>query len=126
MSNSTGFDALARDLSSVPARLAPKIRPVVSRGALNVKTQLQAEARESSHFSSLASSIGYELLEDTSGVQADIGPDRERGGGAGLLMAYWGQSRGGGGTLPDPLGALEAEAPGFVSALEKVAASVLD
>lgn len=126
MIDASGLRALAADLGRVEAKVVPKIRPVVSRGALNVKNQLQRDARSSAHFAPLAASVGYELTEHGNGVAAEIGPDRERGGGAGLLMAYWGQSRGGGGTLDDPLVALAAEEPRFVESIAKVAGYVFD
>ena len=122
--------ALAVDLGTVEARVLPKIRPIVSKGALNIKNQLQREARESAHFDSLAPSIGYDMGGGSFGgdsvIEAEIGPDRSRGSGAGLLGAYWGWSRGGGGTLPDPIVALAEEEPRFVEAMAKVAGYVFD
>lgn len=126
MIDASDLRALAADLGAVEAKVVPKIRPVVSKGALNVKNQLQRDARSSTHFAPLASSIGYELTEHGDGVQAEIGPDRKRGSGAGLLGAYWGWSRGGGGTLDDPLVALAAEEPRFVENIAKVAGYVFD
>lgn len=126
MIDATEVKRLAADLGRVEARVVPKVKPVVSKGALNIKNQLVREANESAHFSSLSRAIGYELSEGADGVEAEIGPDRSRGGGAGLLGAYWGWSRGGGGTLPDPLLALEAEEPRFIEGLAKVAGYVFD
>lgn len=116
---------LAADLRNVDAKMLPKIRSVVSKGALNIKNQLQREARQSTHFSPLAPSIGYEMTVG-SVIEAEIGPDRARGSGAGLLGAYWGWSRGGGGSLPDPIIALGDEEPRFVENIAKVAGYVFD
>lgn len=117
----SGFDEVAEAFTVIPARMAPKIKGVVSKGALNVKKQLQAEASKSSSFGVIAASIGYDLTETSAGggtsVEAEIGPQRERNDSAGLLGAYWGWSKGGGGSLPDPLIALEAEAPNFLDAI---------
>ena len=56
----------------------------------------------------------------TSGVSAEIGPKK---GSPGSLanIAYFGASRGGGGQVPDPEGALLAELP----VLEKYLAEIL-
>lgn len=117
---------LAADLASAPERVMREVRQVVSKGSLNVKQQLISEAQGSRSFRSLSRSIGYELNATSDSVEGEIGPDRSRNSSAGLLMAYYGQSRGGGGTLPDPLLALQAEEPGFVAALENVAGVVLE
>lgn len=126
MIDATEVKRLAADLGRVEARVVPKVKPVVSRGALNIKNQLVREANESGHFSALSRAIGYELSEGADGVEAEIGPQKERNAAAGLLGAYWGWSRGGGGTLPDPLLALEAEEPRFIEGLAKVAGYVFD
>lgn len=122
--------ALAADLGTVEARVLPKVRPIVSKGALNIKNQLQRDARASAHFNALAPSIGYDMGGGSFGgdsvIEAEIGPDRSRGSGAGLLGAYWGWSRGGGGTLPDPIVALAEEEPRFVESMAKVAGYVFD
>lgn len=117
---------LAADLASAPDRVVREVKQVVSKGSLNVKQQLVSEAQGSRSFRSLGRSIGYDLNSTADSVEGEIGPDKSRNSSAGLLMAYYGQSRGGGGTLPDPLLALQAEEPGFVAALENVAGVVLE
>lgn len=116
--------ALAADLTQAPQEAALAARKLVSRGALNIKRQLQAEMRESDYFKGAARSISYDLhggsLFGVDVVEAEIGPTR---GVPGSLanIAYFGTSRGGG-TVPDPQGALDAEAPRF----EKALADLLD
>lgn len=117
---------LAADLASAPDRVMLEVKQVVSKGSLNVKQQLISEAQGSRSFRSIGRSIGYDLNTTADSVEGEIGPDKSRNSSAGLLMAYYGQSRGGGGTLPDPLLALQAEEPGFVAALENVAGVVLE
>lgn len=117
---------LAADLASAPDRVMREVKQVVSKGALNVKQQLIGEAQGSRSFRSIGRSIGYDLNTTADSVEGEIGPDKSRNSSAGLLMAYYGQSRGGGGTLPDPLLALQAEEPGFIAALENVAGVVLE
>ena len=123
---SDDLERLAADLSSSPERVMREVRQVVSKGSLNIKQQLISEAQGSSWFGQISRSIGYDLTETGNSAEGEIGPQKERNSSAGLLMAYWGQSRGGGGTLPDPINALEAEEPAFVAALEDVVGVVLE
>lgn len=124
------LDDLAEDLTAIPAAMVPKVKGVVSKGALNIKKQLQAEARQSPHFKGLARSIGYDLVvgefAGDASIEASIGPDKARNDSAGLLMAYWGQSRGGGGSLPDPINALLEEAPNFLENIFQLTERLLE
>ncbi|MGN8636873.1 hypothetical protein ACTQ43_13945 [Segatella copri] len=105
------------DMSQVPVRVLAKVRLIVAKGSLNIKNQLRAEAEKSRHFK-LSTHINYELDSDEYGSQ--IGPVKV---GAGNLanIAYFGGSRGGGGTLPDPRVALEAETAEFMRQLADAA-----
>lgn len=109
---------LARDLAAAGVEIEPKLRPVVSRGGLQIKRQLQAEMSASTHFRSIAGSITYLTTATRNAVEAEVGPDKTRGG-ALANVAYFGTSRGGG-TVPDPVGALRAEAPRFAQAIDDV------
>ncbi|MGJ9505390.1 hypothetical protein ACX3T3_05505 [Actinotignum schaalii] len=108
--------ALAADLGQVDAVTALHVKPVVKKAAQNVKTQLRAEATRSRHFR-IGRHISYDIR--AAGYAAEIGPTKQ---GAGNLanIAYFGGARGGGGSIPDPRGALEAEAPNFIRELEKL------
>lgn len=112
---------LAHDMRGVEPLLARHLKPAVAKGALNIKNQLRDEAAESGHFR-FAQSISYDLIDN--GFGAEIGPTK---GGAGSLanIAYFGGANGGGGTVPDPSGALEVEADKFGSALAEIAAGLL-
>ena len=57
-------------------------------------------------------------------IEAEIGPET---GGAGSLagFAYFGGVNGGGGTVPDPQGALDAEAPNVEKHLGALVAKAL-
>lgn len=118
---------LAADMRSVEPLLAHHIKPAVAKGALNIKQQLKAEAAQKwwnpRKGGGLPPSISYDLID--AGFGAEIGPDKEVGSGALGVIAYFGGSNGGGGTLPDPRGALDAEADRFVSALTKLAEGLL-
>ena len=128
---------LMADWTRVPDMMAREGRPVVERGARNIRDQLRDEMRNSKHFKAAAKSISYDLDDD--GYGAEIGP-KKGGPGAIAVIAYfggsawsgrrrpgrgWQQGPGGGGTVPDPRGALEAEAPRFEKALADKAAELL-
>ena len=116
--------SLAVDLGVAGQRIKTDARAVIAKGALNIKSQMMAEASKSRHLK-IARVISYDLRDTAGGVEAEIGPTK---GGEGSLagIAYfggsswrgrekpgrgWQQGPGGGGTIPDPQGALEAEAP---------------
>lgn len=113
--------ALAADMREYPARLQRHVRDVVTRGAANIKRDLQAQMGASTHFKGITRSIDFDLrvigFGDRGGYEAEIGP-RKGSGEAGALanIAYFGSSRGGG-TVEDPARALEREAPAFERAL---------
>lgn len=114
---------LATDLQRVPDKVQRGVRPVVSKGALNIKQQLAAEMGGSTHFGQIKRAISYDIKIDGGGVAAEIGP---RKGSPGSLanIAYFGGA-GGGGTVPDPSGALLAESDKFESALSELLGGVL-
>ncbi|GAA1742970.1 hypothetical protein GCM10009809_42120 [Isoptericola hypogeus] len=113
------LDAFAAELGKAGAFTQKGVRGVISKGALNIKKQQQAEMRRSSYFAMIAPTISYDIREVSAFgggiVEAEIGPVK---GGAGSLanIAYFGTSRGGG-TVPDPEDALQAEAPRTAKAL---------
>lgn len=131
--------ALAADMTKAAESIDGKVLPIIEHGAVNIKAQMRSEMGASTHFKQIAPTIDYEVHGgDVFGVgviEAEIGPDkagaggRNRGRRAGGVhfntsdfaggngnaaplanIAYFGSSRGGG-TVPDPQGALDAEAP---------------
>lgn len=98
---------LAVSIRRVPASVEDDVRAVIQKGSLNIKNQMISEARGHRHFPRLAGSITYETHILPGVIEGEIGPDK------GVLagIAYFGSSRPGGGTVPDPKGALDAEAP---------------
>lgn len=112
---------LAADLSKAGSGIAAKVRPAVVKGAVNIKNQMRAEARGSRHFKGGARDIDFSMTSQkvfgVGVIEAEIGP-RSGPGQPGSIMniAYFGTSKGGG-TVPDPQGALDAEAPRFEQAL---------
>ena len=111
-----GFaDVLAKAVPAIDA----KVRPIVSKGALNIKNQLRDEAEKSPAFKRLAWTVSYDIDEGLDGIEAVIGPEKKAAGNLGNI-AYFGGAHGGGATLPDPQGALETAADRYVAALELV------
>lgn len=112
---------LGADLVSAGSGIAAKVRPVVVKGAVNIKNQLRSEAQASRHFKGGARDIDFSMTSQkvfgVGVIEAEIGP-RSGPGQPGSIMniGYFGTSRGGG-TVPDPQGALDAEAPRFEQAL---------
>ena len=116
-----GARELAVDMRNVEPLLARRLKPAVSKGAQNIKQDLAGKMRESRSFGVVAQAISYDLDDD--GYGAEIGPEK---GAPGSLanVAYFGTSRGGG-TVPDPQGALDAEAPNVEKYLAELAAKAL-
>jgi hypothetical protein len=129
-SDSSELESLAADFQAIPARLVPKVEGVVSKGALNIKNRLRRDAEESEHFGMIGATINYDLVvgefAGDASIEASIGPNATIGGAAQLAGAYYGWSRGGGGTLPDPVIALEEEEPRFVENLATLAGFLFD
>jgi hypothetical protein len=114
--DTSGLDALARDLTKIPAAMVPKLRGVVAKSALNTKNAMRKDARARPHFKQIAPTISYDLkVHSFAGdgvIEAEVGPS---GGGAASLagIAYFGTSKPGGGTVRDPVDAMLEEAPNF-------------
>lgn len=122
MIDASEFEGVIHDLSRAGPVIASKVRPIVSKGALNVKNRMQADAQASRHFGQIAHTIDYDINVTAEGVEAEIGPNKARGGAASLAgIAYFGSSKPGGGTVADPVHALNEEAPRFVQNLAEAA-----
>lgn len=117
------FDAsqitkLAADLTRSGQTLPQKVRPVVQKGAVNVKAAMREDFKGSTHFAQVARSITYDSREGATFAEAEIGPVTA-GQTVGDLahIAYFGGSPSGGGSVRDPQEALDDEAPKFEKAL---------
>ena len=115
---------LVTDLREAGNVVRSEARAVISKGALNIKNQMRDEVARSRHFQ-FAHRINYDIRGATGDtIEAEIGPQT---GFAGSLagFAYFGGVNGGGGTVPDPMGALEAEAPNVERYLAELAEKAL-
>lgn len=117
--------AFAGHLAEAGAATQRETRAVVKHGANNIKEQLREEASRSRHFWRMADTINYDIREsgaDGGGsVEAEIGPNPHWRRARIENIAYFGSSRRGGGTVPDPLGALLDEIPRFEQAVADLA-----
>lgn len=113
---------LATDLRNAGNVVRSEARAVVSKGALNIKNQMRDEAKRR-HYD-FSHRITYDIKGGLDSIEAEIGPET---GGVGSLagIAYFGGVNGGGGTVPDPMGALEAEAPNVERYLAELAEKAL-
>ena len=114
--------AFARELEDAPLKVVREIVPVVRKGAVNIKSDMQADLRGSSNagFRHVASTVSYDVVDGGFGVE--IGPSKPAG--ALANVAYFGTSRGGG-TVADPVGALQAEVPRFEKAIDDILEGML-
>lgn len=117
---------LISDLGGVPREVTRQVPGVVKKGANNVKKTMQADFSRSRSFGMIARTISFDVSADAGGVEAEVGPDKSRGGAASLAhIAYWGGANGGGGTVRDPAHALEDEGDNFENALANLLDGVL-
>ena len=128
---------LAYDLRELPTKVQREVPKVVDKGAHNIKEQLRSEMASSTHFKGAAGSISYDIHDG--GYVAEIGPDKARGGSIANIAYFgggpwsgrkrpgrgWQSGPGGGGTVADPRGALEAEAPNVERELGDLVARIL-
>lgn len=120
--------ALAADMSKVDERLNRWVEPIVETSGRRVRDQHRREMSASRSFKGIAPGITAEVVKAGFGgagvFEARIGPEKGRPGSL-ANIAYFGGSNGGGGTVPDPQVALEAEHPNFAKALAELAAEAV-
>ncbi|MEV7358204.1 hypothetical protein [Kitasatospora sp. NPDC091276] len=121
----SGLEALVADLARAGVQAERGARGVVSKGALNIKRDWQANARASSgrYAPHYPASIGYDLETTPVGTSAVIGPDKGGPqGGLGNLLEF-----GSAHNPPHNDGgrALLAEEPRFLAAVEQFGGGLL-
>lgn len=100
-----------------------KMRPVVSKGALNIKKDLQQDAQGHPHTAYLPAAISYDTKATKSVISAEIGPDKDKPGGAIANVVYFGTSKNA--AVLDINGPLDREEPKFLKAIEDVIGDLL-
>lgn len=122
--DASGIHELAAVIRS--ADIAPGVKQVVSKGSLKIKNQIKKDFRASKHFKGVTD-VSYKLESSAGFIEGTIAPYVENEGFGSLTgIAIHGTSRGGGGTVADPLIALQAEESFFVEAIGDVLGKVLD
>ena len=92
------------------------MRPVVQRGAQNIKNDLQDDASDHPRFRYLPAAISYDTTVTKAEIRAEIGPDKDKRGGAIANLLYFGTSKTG--AVLDINGPLDREEPKFLKAIE--------
>ncbi len=110
---------LGVDLGLSPAQVALGVAAVVLKGAVNIKTQMAAEAASSGTTRHFAGAISYDATDEGLGaVGYVIGPDKDRPQGPlGNILYFGTRDRA---PVLDLMGPLEAEEPRFIAALQAV------
>lgn len=110
------LDDLAVALDGAADEAGKRVRPVITRGALNVKTDWKRRWAHLSNAPALPAAITYDTRLTPTGAAAEIGPEKERRQGAlGNLIEYGSVNN-----APHPGGrpAAAAEEPRLARALE--------
>jgi hypothetical protein len=121
---------LTADLIKAAPLAVLKVEPIVKKAAQNVKKAMQADANKSRHFKQIARTVTYDVNVGQFGgdasVDAEIGYDKSVGSVAALAgIAIFGTSRPGGGTVRNPVEALNDEAPNLERALGAIGDGIL-
>ncbi|MES2211036.1 MAG: hypothetical protein V4515_12790 [Chloroflexota bacterium] len=123
-----GMRELIADLEALPERAEKAFPKVVSKGALNIKTEWRAAwdglKHPPTHIPHLVSGIGYDTAGKTPVWGADVGVHPDNSQAALAHLIEYGSIN----NAPHPAGlhALDAEAPRFVEAVGDVAQRLLD
>lgn len=109
---------ISKYLGEIADEAVPKVVPIMTRGAVEVKKRMNADLGASWSFHGIAGTVNYDRAVTGDGVEFEIGPDKDRNGGALANIAYFGGSNGGGGTV-------DLEGP-FVAEGEVIAQKLTD
>lgn len=143
-SNVEDLEGLIRDFGEIPMKVAQRVVKIMPKTGLAMKKRLQEDMRASSSFRRVARTIDYEVSRfngfGTEAIEVEIGPNASRGGGANIGgmgsmsggsvaslagLAYFGGSKGGGGTVNDPRVAMRLEEPIFYGFLQMAVEDLL-
>ena len=121
---SADLTSLIAALAKAPDEATRAARAVVQKGALNVKDALNQQAYDSRHFKGMGGSVTFDMKVSPRSITAEIGPDKERRGGALGNLFFFGGANGGGGTgdLDAPL---REEEPKMVKFLDEAMGKLL-
>ena len=86
-------DRLANDLAAAPFKAVPLAAAVVKKAAQNVKDHMVNEARSNGTYKHFHRAISYDVRLGFGGIEAEIGPDKDRTQGALGNVLYFGTSK---------------------------------
>lgn len=111
-----GLRELIADLDKAQSAAIDEVRGVVAKGALNIKNDWRRRWSGHPHIPLLPRAINYDIrMERGTGVEAEIGPDKDRPQGPLGNLIEFGTATSA--PLPGGLPALEAETPRYERAL---------
>lgn len=121
---------LARDFGQVSPKVVKKVQAIMPKTGLAMKKRMQADFRGSAHFKQVAQSVDYDVKVLGFGgdgvIQVEVGPNAARSSSAALAgIAYFGTSKGGGASVPDPIVPMRLEEPIFLGFLEMAVEGLL-
>lgn len=128
MSGGEELRALSADLRDAPRKTEREVRQVIRKGGVQIKERMQSEMLRSRSFGHIARSIDFDEVGGSGLIGVEVGPNAAGPGGRSAPLAgiaYFGSSRPGGATVPDPRGALEAEAQEAQRWIQRIAGDVL-
>ncbi len=126
MSGAGELRALASDLRQAPRNLESETKSIISKGGVQIKDRMRSEMGRSRHFGHIARSIDFDEIGSGGTIGVEVGPNAATSSSAPLAgIAYFGGANGGGGTVPDPMQALEDEANETARWIAKAAGDAL-
>lgn len=115
--------ALSVDLTQAALKANVAVRPVLQKGALNIKTDWRARWSGFAHAPRLDESVTYDTTITATGIEAEIGPDKGLTQGAlGNLLEFGSINNA---PIPGGQPALDAEAPKFEKAILALTEGIL-
>lgn len=115
---------LTVDLGKVPGKAMAAVEATSAKSALNIKNGMVADATGHEMFPQFPQSISYDRKFTVTGVEYEIGPDKDRPQGPLGNILYFGTSKNA--PVLNLLGPLEAEEPAYLAQLAAAAAGTLD
>lgn len=112
---------LSRSIEVAASRIAPEARAVVSRGALQVKTDARANVSNSPYWARIGQTLGYDMTGNAFHSSATIGYADEGQGELAGIYEFGSVKRD---PHPTLIPAYEREVPRFVKAMGDLAAKV--
>lgn len=126
MSGGEELRALSADLRQAPGKVEREVRQVIRKGGVQIKSRMQREMGRSGWFGHIARSIDFDEVGGRGTIGVEVGPNAATSSSAPLAgIAYFGGARGGGGTVPDPMQALQDEAQEAQRWISRIAGDVL-